>query len=49
METKQIIFNSFPRSANVYLGSVSAQVFLVMYATVHIPEIFSVVKKIVPI
>jgi hypothetical protein len=38
----QIIFNSFPRSANVYLGRVSAEILISDYATVHIPEIFSV-------
>ena len=38
----QIIYNSFPRSGNVYSGSVSHYFFNSMYATVHIPEIFSV-------
>jgi hypothetical protein len=38
----QVIFNSFPRSANVYLGRVSAEILISDYATVHIPEIFSV-------
>jgi len=38
----QIIFNSFPRSANVYLGHVSSKVLFIGYATVHIPEIFSI-------
>lgn len=36
----QIIFNSFPRSANVYLGHVASKILLGMHATVHIPEIF---------
>jgi hypothetical protein len=38
----QIIYNSFPRSGNVYSGSVSRYFFYETYATVHIPEIFSV-------
>jgi hypothetical protein len=38
----QIIYNSFPRSGNVYSGSMSRYFFDTMYATVHIPEIFSV-------
>lgn len=38
----QIIYNSFPRSGNVYSGSLSSCFFDSMYATVHIPEIFSV-------
>ena len=38
----QIIYNSFPRSGNVYSGSVSRYFFNSMNATVHIPEIFSV-------
>jgi hypothetical protein len=38
----QIIYNSFPRSGNVYSGSVSRYFFNSMHATVHIPEIFSV-------
>lgn len=38
----QIIYNSFPRSGNVYSGSVSHYFFNSMNATVHIPEIFSV-------
>ena len=38
----QIIYNSFPRSGNVYSGSLSHYFFNSMYATVHIPEIFSV-------
>lgn len=39
---KQIIYNSFPRSGNVYSGQLSDCFFYSMYATVHIPEIFSV-------
>jgi hypothetical protein len=38
----QIIYNSFPRSGNVYSGLLSRYFFDSMYATVHIPEIFSV-------
>lgn len=38
----QIIYNSFPRSGNVYSGLLSNYFFDSMYATVHIPEIFSV-------
>jgi len=38
----QIIYNSFPRSGNVYSGSVSIYFFETIYATVHIPEIFCV-------
>jgi hypothetical protein len=38
----QIIYNSFPRSGNVYSGSISRHFFDSMFATVHIPEIFSV-------
>lgn len=38
----QVVFNSFPRSGNVYQGSVSGNFFNSMVATVHMPEIFSV-------
>jgi hypothetical protein len=38
----QIIYNSFPRSGNVYSGSASSYFFNSMHATVHIPEIFSI-------
>jgi hypothetical protein len=38
----QIIYNSFPRSGNVYSGYVGSQIIYGDYATVHIPEIFSV-------
>ena len=46
MELKQIIFNSFPRSANIYLAVISSQLLLAMRETtvatvVHIPEIYS--------
>ena len=46
MELKQIIFNSFPRSANVYLAAISSQLFLAMRETtvitvVHMPEVYS--------
>lgn len=39
---KQIVFNSFPRSGNVYQGSISRHFFDTMISTVHMPEIFSV-------
>jgi hypothetical protein len=39
---KQIVFNSFPRSGNVYQGSISRHFFNTMQATVHMPEIFKV-------
>ena len=38
----QILYNSSPRSGNVYSGYVGAQIIDGDYATVHIPEIFSV-------
>jgi hypothetical protein len=38
----QIVYNSFPRAGNVYSGSLSSIFFDSMFATVHIPEIFSV-------
>lgn len=38
----QIIYNSFPRSGNVYSGYVGSRILDGIYATVHIPEIFSV-------
>lgn len=38
----QIIYNSFPRSGNVYAGYVGSKIMVGDYATVHIPEIFSV-------
>jgi len=38
----QVVFNSFPRSGNVYQGSVSGNFFNSMVSTVHMPEIFSV-------
>jgi hypothetical protein len=38
----KLVFNSFPRSANVYLGNASSYVFRGMYTTVHLPEIFIV-------
>ena len=46
MELKQIIFNSFHRSANVYLAAISSQLFLAMRETtvitvVHMPEVYS--------
>jgi hypothetical protein len=46
MELKQIIFNSFPRSGNVYLAAISSQLFLAMRETtvitvVHMPEVYS--------
>ena len=39
---KKIVFNSFPRSGNVYQGFVCGYFFNTMSASVHIPEIFSV-------
>lgn len=38
----QIIYNSFPRSGNVYAGYVGGHIIDGDYATVHIPEIFGV-------
>lgn len=38
----QIIYNSFPRSGNVYAGYVGSKIIDGDYATVHIPEIFGV-------
>lgn len=38
----QIVFNSYPRSGNVYSGHAYSAFITGMYATVHIPEIFSV-------
>ncbi len=39
---KQLVFNSFPRSGNVYSGHTCQVFFDGMFATVHIPEIFQV-------
>jgi ribosomal protein L30/L7E len=39
---EQIVFNSFPRSGNVYQGSMSRHFFKLNQVTVHIPEIFGV-------
>lgn len=39
---KQLIFNSFPRSGNVYSGHCSNAFMDSDYSTVHIPEIFSI-------
>ena len=36
----QIIYNSFPRSGNVYAGYVGSHIIWSNYATVHIPQIF---------
>jgi len=36
----QIIYNSFPRSGNVYAGYVGSHIIWGNYATVHIPQIF---------
>lgn len=36
----QIIYNSFPRSGNVYAGYVGSHIILGDYSTVHIPQIF---------
>lgn len=38
----QIIYNSFPRSGNVYSGYVGSRIINGDFATLHIPEIFSV-------
>lgn len=38
----QVVFNSFPRSGNVYSGHAYSAFIEGMYASVHIPEIFSV-------
>ncbi len=38
----QIIYNSFPRSGNIYSGFLSNCFFDSTFSTVHIPEIFSV-------
>jgi hypothetical protein len=38
----QIVYNSFPRSGNVFSGYAGAKIIEGDYATVHIPEIFSV-------
>jgi hypothetical protein len=38
----QVVFNSFPRSGNVYQGSISGNFFNSIVSTVHMPEIFSV-------
>jgi len=51
MESKQIILNSFPRSANVHIAAISSKLFLVTYeadaiTVVHLPEIYSV-KEII--
>lgn len=39
---KQIVFNSFPRSGNVYQSAISSHFFGTMNATVHMPEIFKI-------
>jgi len=38
----QIVFNSFPRSGNVYQGAVSRHFFNTMQSQVHMPELFGV-------
>jgi len=38
----QLVFNSFPRSGNAYSSKISGAFFNSMFATVHMPEIFSV-------
>ena len=38
----QLIYNSFPRSGNVFCGFAGAKIIEGDHATVHIPEIFSV-------
>jgi hypothetical protein len=42
MKNKQLIFNSFPRSGNVYSQKVSFFMINCQVATVHIPQIFGV-------
>lgn len=42
MSLTQLVFNSFPRSANVYLGHAAPRVIDTMCSTVHMPEIFIV-------
>jgi hypothetical protein len=39
---KQIVFNSFPRSGNVYQGAACRHFFGINQALVHMPEIFGV-------
>lgn len=39
---RQLVFNSYPRSGNVYSGHASSAFIDSTYATVHIPEIFCV-------
>ncbi len=39
---KQVVFNSFPRSGNVYSSTVISRFIEGMFAAVHIPEIFQV-------
>jgi len=42
MSDNQIVFNSFPRSGNVYSSKISNAFFNSMLATAHMPQIFSV-------
>jgi hypothetical protein len=42
-EADQLIFNSFPRSGNVFMGNIASQTLsLDMFTTLHIPEIYQV-------
>jgi hypothetical protein len=41
-KTNKIVFNSFPRSGNVYQAGVSNNFFNIDISTAHLPEIFSV-------
>ena len=41
-DTKQIVFNSFPRSGSVYSSAVCSAFFNSMLSALHMPEIFSV-------
>ena len=42
MSDKQIVFNSFPRSGNVYSSTICSAFFGSMISAVHMPQIFSV-------
>ena len=39
---KQIVYNSFPRSGNVYHGAISRYFFGMTHAQVHMPDIFGI-------
>jgi len=42
MSDNQIVFNSFPRSGNVYSSQICTAFFNSMFATAHMPQIFCV-------